>query len=61
VLGGVQGLWQIVDNFAVRDLRGQHVLVDGQWQAGDAEVVELDVLRARTFDARVNLGSSATR
>jgi MYXO-CTERM domain-containing protein len=61
VLGGVQGLWQIVDHFAVRDLRGQHVLVDGQWQAGDAEVVELDVLRARTFDARVNLGSSATR
>jgi MYXO-CTERM domain-containing protein len=63
VLGGVQGLWQVVDNgtIAVRDLRGQHVLVDGEWQAGDARGIELDALEARTFDARVNRAISAPR
>jgi Matrixin len=63
VLGGVQGLWQVVENgtIAVRDLRGQHVLVAGQWQAGDAGAIDLDVLRALTVDTRVNPAVSATR
>jgi uncharacterized protein (TIGR03382 family) len=63
VLGGVQGLWQVVGNgaTAVRDLRGQHVLVDGQWHAGDAQLIELDVLEARTLDARVNRTDGAAR
>ena len=47
-LGGVQGLMHVVATsqgvFAVRDLRGQHMLVDGAWQDGGLEAVGVDVL-----------------
>jgi MYXO-CTERM domain-containing protein len=48
VLGGVQGLLHVVATsqgvFAVRDLRGQHVLVDGAWQDGGLEAVGVEAL-----------------
>jgi hypothetical protein len=48
VLGGVQGLLHVVATsqgvFAVRDLRGQHLLADGVWQSGTLEAVQVDSL-----------------
>jgi hypothetical protein len=41
--------------FAVRDLRGQHLLVDGVWQSGTLEAVRIDSL------ARSARPASATR
>lgn len=59
VLGGVQGLLRVVATsqgvFAVRDLRGQHLLVDGVWQSGTLEAVRIDSL------ARSARPASATR
>lgn len=48
VLGGVQGLLRVVATsqgvYAVRDLRGQHMLVNGEWQDGRLEAVRVDAL-----------------
>jgi MYXO-CTERM domain-containing protein len=48
VLGGVQGLLRVVATsqgvYAVRDLRGQHMLVDGAWRSGTLEAVQVDSL-----------------
>lgn len=48
VLGGVQGLLRVVATsqgvFAVRDLRGHHVLVDGAWQPGRVEAIGVEAL-----------------
>jgi MYXO-CTERM domain-containing protein len=58
VLGGVQGLWQLVTPagstaaIAVRDLRGQHIRVDDAWVDGELEGIRLDDLRTRTRTAR---------
>ena len=48
VLGGVQGLLHVVTTaqgrFAVRDLSGHQVMVDGAWQTGGFEAVALPAL-----------------
>lgn len=55
VLGGVQGALTIVRRadsaYAVRDLRGHQVLVDGAWQAGDVEVLELAAVQQSVAQA----------
>jgi len=53
VLGGVQGLWQVVrgtpgkDDVAVRDLRGESVRVADHWEAGELEIVAVAKLPRR--------------
>lgn len=48
VLGGVQGLLRVIDTpvgrFALRDLRGHHVLADGAWSDGGVEPIRLATL-----------------
>jgi hypothetical protein len=48
VMAGVQGLLQVVattsGTFAVRDLRGHRVMIEGAWQAGGIEAIDLPTL-----------------
>jgi hypothetical protein len=49
VVGGVQGALRIVESggvtYATRDLRGHHVMADGQWRRGGVELIDLAQVR----------------
>lgn len=51
VLGGVQGLWQVVraasGDLAVRDLRGEDLRVADHWESGEREIVPVARLPRR--------------
>jgi hypothetical protein len=51
VLGGVQGLWQVVrvasGDLAVRDLRGEDLRIADHWEPGERETVPVAQLPRR--------------
>jgi len=51
VLGGVQGLWQVVrgasGDVAVRDLRGEDLRVADHWEPGEREMMPVARLPRR--------------